>query len=365
MESINNLLQSKRRVLITGGAGFIGGALIRRLLKFSNFTIFNLDKISYASDLTSIGRIIENLEDNDKKRYFFLKCDLVNLTLTEECLQKANPDIIFHLAAESHVDRSISSPENFIQSNINGTYHLLKAANDHYHSLSKKRKEFFRFHHISTDEVFGSLDDNGLFNENTPYNPRSPYSASKASSDHLVKAWLHTFGLPVITTNCSNNFGPWQFPEKFIPIVIYKALKGEKIPVYGDGSNIRDWLYVEDHIDALILSCLKGEIGSSYCIGGSEEKTNNQIAKEICDIMDKFKPNNFRYSELIQYVKDRPGHDYRYSIDATKIKKDLGWFPKNTFKKAIEYTVKWYLEENEWVEQVLAKAGYKGNRIGI
>ncbi len=365
MESIDKLLQSKKRVLITGGAGFIGGALIRRLLKYSNFTIFNLDKISYASDLTSIERIIKNLEEEDKQRYFFLKCDLADFSLTEQCLSKSNPDIVFHLAAESHVDRSISSPANFIQSNINGTYHLLQATKKHYHSISIKRKENFRFHHISTDEVFGSLDENGFFNEDSPYDPRSPYSASKASSDHLVKAWFHTFGLPVITTNCSNNYGPWQFPEKFIPIVIYKALRGERIPIYGDGSNIRDWLYIEDHIDALILTCLKGDIGSSYCIGGSEEKTNNEIAKEICSIMDKYKPNNFKYSELIQYVQDRPGHDYRYSIDARKIKKDLGWFPKNSFKKAIEHTVKWYLKENEWVKLVLKKSGYKGNRIGI
>ena len=340
METIDNLLQSKKRVLITGGAGFIGGALIRKLLKSSNYIIFNLDKISYASDLTSIKRTLKDLGSKSEERYFFFKNDLFDFSSTEECVRKANPDMIFNFAAESHVDRSISSPDDFIQSNINGTYHLLRAANNYYHSLVGKKKESFRFHHISTDEVFGSLGKTGSFNELTPYNPRSPYSASKAASDHLVKAWFHTFELPVITTNCSNNYGPWQFPEKFIPTIIYKAIKGEKIPIYGDGSNIRDWLYVEDHIDAIILSCLRGEIGSNYCIGGSEEKTNNQIAKEICYLMDQYKPRNFKYSELIQYVEDRPGHDYRYSIDASKIKKDLGWHPKNSFKKAIEYTVK-------------------------
>ena len=275
------------RYLITGGAGFIGGALVRKLISNQKNVVFNLDKLGYASDLESIDNL--NLKNNFGN-YTFINVDLVDKENLRDAIEKANPDVIMHLAAESHVDRSIDEPHHFLESNIIGTFNLLQLAKEYWSNLETERKENFKFHHISTDEVYGSLGEKGSFNELTPYDPRSPYSASKASSDHLVRAWFHTYNFPILITNCSNNFGPWQFPEKLIPLVISKALEGEKIPIYGDGLNVRDWLYVEDHVEALLLVIQKGVIGQSYCIGGYGEKTNKYIVELICSILDKRKP---------------------------------------------------------------------------
>ena len=352
------------RVLVTGGAGFIGGAMIRRLLIDTDVFIFNLDKLSYASDLRGIEDITQNLPKNGTERYKLLKVDLIDFQSTLNAVKESNPDIIFHLAAESHVDRSIDSPLLFAQSNVLGTCNLLQASRNHWENLSKDRKENFRFQHISTDEVFGSLSDSGKFSESTPYDPRSPYSASKASSDHFVNAWHHTYGLPVISTNCSNNYGPWQFPEKLIPVVIMKALAMQDIPLYGDGSNIRDWLYVDDHVEALLLIALKGRLGAKYCIGGNNEYSNRDIVQKICLLLDRMRPREISYSSLIKSVKDRPGHDYRYAIDADLISKELKWQPSNTFESGINQTISWYLANQQWCNQVKEKSGYSGERLG-
>jgi dTDP-glucose 4,6-dehydratase len=281
MPSLTDLLAGRRRILVTGGAGFIGGAVVRRLLADSDALIFNLDKIGYASDLTSIG--------NDP-RHQLLRVDLTDAAATAQAVQQADPDLVMHLAAESHVDRSIDGPAAFIESNVTGTFNLLQAVRGHWEQLPAERREGFRFHHISTDEVFGSLGPTGRFSETTPYDPRSPYSASKAASDHLVNAWHHTYGLPVVLTNCSNNYGPWQFPEKLIPVVILKAVAGEPIPLYGDGANVRDWLYVEDHVDALLLAATQGQLGRSYCVGGHGERSNKQVVEAICTLLDQLLP---------------------------------------------------------------------------
>ena len=342
-------------MLVTGGAGFIGSALVRRLLDISNATVFNLDKISYASDLTSIG---------NKPRHHLLKVDLANPEATAAAVQDADPDLIFHLAAESHVDRSISGPAAFIESNVQGTFNLLQAVRTHWEQLPAARSESFRLHHISTDEVFGSLGATGRFSETTPYDPRSPYSASKAASDHLVRAWHHTFGLPVVLTNCSNNYGPWQFPEKLIPVVILKAVAGEPIPLYGDGLNVRDWLYVEDHVDALLLVASRGRLGESYCVGGHGERNNRQVVEMICGLLDDLRPAGSPHSHLITPVTDRPGHDRRYAIDPSRITIELGWQPLHSFETGINATLKWYLENLPWCEKVCKQAGYGGNRLG-
>ena len=340
MENLSN----NSRILITGGAGFIGSALIRKLLKDSKFTIFNLDKMGYASDLSSIKDAIFSLGIEKENRHSFLKVDLSNNSETISAVNYANPDFVMHLAAESHVDRSIRGPEEFIKSNILGTFNLLEAVRNHYNKLSPSRKETFRFLHISTDEVFGSLGDEGTFDESTRYDPRSPYSASKASSDHIVNAWHHTFGIPTLITNCSNNYGPWQYKEKLIPKIIYNALNNKEIPIYGNGENIRDWLFVEDHVDGLIKVLLKGNIGEKYCIGGNQEKNNNEVVNKICELLDKVKPKEISYKALISYVEDRLGHDKRYAIDSSKIKLELDWRPKYTFEQGLETTVLWYLE---------------------
>ena len=332
------------RILVTGGAGFIGGAVIRKLLKESEFTIFNLDKMGYASDLSSINQTLSNLGIKEKNRHQLLKIDLSNNSETFDAIKYVNPDLVMHLAAESHVDRSINGPEEFIKSNIYGTFNLLEAIRNHYQKMDTKRQENFRFLHISTDEVFGSLGCEGIFSENTQYDPRSPYSASKASSDHLVNAWHHTYGIPTLLTNCSNNYGPWQYKEKLIPKIIYNALNGNKIPIYGDGENIRDWLYVEDHVEGLLKVLKNGNIGEKYCIGGNEEKTNNEIVKNICELLDNLKPRENSYKDLITYVEDRLGHDRRYGIDSTKIKSNLNWEPSCSFSQGIELTVHWYLD---------------------
>ena len=359
MNQYNNTCFPFKRILITGGAGFIGGTLIRRLLKETDSIIFNIDKLGYASDLSWLKKL-----GTQSQRHTHICLDLNDLKATKLAIKKADPDLVIHLAAESHVDRSLDDPSLFVQSNIIGTFNLLEATRDHWQQLKSNRKEYFRFHHISTDEVFGSLGEVGAFNEETPYSPRSPYSASKASSDHLVNSWHHSYQMPTLITNCSNNYGPYQFPEKLIPVAILKALNNESIPLYGDGKNIRDWLYVEDHVDAIMLVARKGVIGKSYCIGGFGETTNQEILKMICSCLDKFKPSRKPHSELIKLVKDRPGHDKRYSIDPKRIIQDLGWEPKVNLEKGLEITVKWYLENIEWCEFVMRKSGYIGQRLG-
>ena len=356
------LASGVQRVLVTGGAGFIGGALVRRLLRDTGATVFNLDKLGYASDLTSIG---------DHPRHQLLRVDLAHAEATAEAVRQADPDLVFHLAAESHVDRSISGPGAFIESNVQGTFHLLQAVRAHWEQLPLERQERFRLHHISTDEVFGSLGPTGRFCETTPYDPRSPYSASKAASDHLVRAWHHTYGLPVVLTNCSNNYGPWQFPEKLIPVVILKAVAGEPIPLYGDGQNVRDWLYVEDHVEALLLAASRGRLGESYCVGGAgdhgspSERSNTEVVETICVLMDQLRPQGAPHARLITRVIDRPGHDRRYAIDASKITRELGWRPRHSFDQGLEATVSWYLEHLEWSQQVCQRTGYQGERIGM
>jgi dTDP-glucose 4,6-dehydratase len=334
----------------------IGGAVVRRLLQESQSLVFNLDKCGYASDLTSIEQVLMQLgpqahSPDGTPRHQLLRVDLTDAEATAAAVQTADPDLVLHLAAESHVDRSIEGPGAYgstsspdcvyIASNVSGNFHLLQAVRSHWEQLPAERQQHFRFHHISTDEVFGSLGETGRFSETTPYDPRSPYSASKAASDHLVNAWHHTYGLPVVLTNCSNNYGPWQFPEKLIPVVILKAAAGEPIPLYGDGLNVRDWLYVEDHVDALLLAACRGELGRSYCVGGSgsngtaSERTNKQVVEAICSALDALLPVGAPHSQLITPVTDRPGHDRRYVIDPTRISSELGWQPRHSFQEGL------------------------------
>jgi dTDP-glucose 4,6-dehydratase len=343
-------------ILVTGGAGFIGGSVVRRLLNASDAQVFNLDKCGYASDLTSIG---------DHPRHRLLRVDLADADATRAAVCQADPDLVLHLAAESHVDRSIEGPAAFLESNVIGTFNLLQAVRSHWQQLPSERQAAFRFHHISTDEVFGSLGPNGRFSETTPYDPRSPYSASKAASDHLVSAWHHTYGLPVVLTNCSNNFGPWQFPEKLIPVVILQAVAGEPIPLYGDGANVRDWLFVEDHVDALLLAATRGELGQSYCVGGHGERTNKQVVEAICTLLDQRRPQGAPHARLITSVTDRPGHDRRYAIDPARIEGELGWAPRHSFEQALERTVDWYLDHLDWCQLVRQRSGWAGGRQGL
>jgi dTDP-glucose 4,6-dehydratase len=367
---VQTLLAGRQRILVTGGAGFIGGAVVRRLLRESDALVFNLDKCGYASDLTSIERVLAELGPggltaDGQNRHQLLRVDLTDAEATAAAVRQADPDLVMHLAAESHVDRSIEGPGAFIDSNVTGTFHLLQAVRAHWQALPEERQVLFRFHHISTDEVFGSLGAEGRFSETTPYDPRSPYSASKAASDHLVNAWHHTYGLPVVLTNCSNNYGPWQFPEKLIPVVILKAAAGEPIPLYGDGQNVRDWLYVEDHADALLLAACQGQVGRSYCVGGHGERTNKQVVEAICTALDQLLPSGAPHSELITPVTDRPGHDRRYAIDPTRISTELGWQPRHNFEEGLAATVGWYLEQQGWCNQVRQHGGYSGERLGI
>ncbi|RPG17968.1 MAG: dTDP-glucose 4,6-dehydratase [Pelagibacteraceae bacterium TMED124] len=361
---LKEIFNEKKNIMVTGGSGFIGSCLIRKLLKDTNHLIFNLDVMNYSSDESSIKDFLKNKKSNFSERYKLLKVDLSNKLETKNAIKAANPDMIFHLAAESHVDRSIDDPSSFIYSNIVGTYNLLESALDHYEKLNIERSNSFRFHHISTDEVFGSLENDDLFNELTRYDPRSPYSASKASSDHLVNAWHHTYGLPTVMTNCTNNYGPWQFPEKLIPNVILKSITGEDIPLYGDGSNIRDWLFVDDHVDALLIAAFKGKVGSQYCIGSNQEKTNKEVIDLICETLDELIPKKESYKKQIKLVTDRPGHDNRYAIDPSFFVNSLEWKHKYSFSDGLRITINWYLENLEWCKFIMKASGYDGKRLG-
>ena len=344
--------------LLTGAAGFIGSNLAH-FLTLQRHTAVVYDKLTYAGNLSS-------LEGIPQDKFAFVHGDVCDTELVYQTLRRYGIDAVFHLAAESHVDRSIDGPSAFIETNINGTFSMLAAARRYYETLDEERKSRFRFLHISTDEVYGSLGDTGYFTEETPYAPNSPYSASKASSDHLVRAWFHTYGLPVLTTNCSNNYGPRQFPEKLIPLIIHNALAGKELPVYGDGKNVRDWLYVEDHCRALDTVMRFGVPGETYNVGGSCERQNIQIVKTICSILDELRPKSggAKYEEQIKFVKDRPGHDRRYAIDASKIKSELGWQPQETFESGILKTVKWYLDNQPWIENIL-NGKYRCERLGL
>ena len=336
-------------ILVTGGAGFIGSAVIRHIINNTNNHVLNVDKLTYAGNLESLKSMDTN------SRYQFSRTDICDREALDRLFLEFQPDLVMHLAAESHVDRSITGSAAFVETNIMGTYHLLEAARHYWNGLDNNKKEAFRFHHISTDEVYGDLEGtNDLFLETTSYAPSSPYSASKASSDHLVRAWQRTYGLPTIVTNCSNNYGPYHFPEKLIPLVILNALDGKPLPIYGKGNQIRDWLYVEDHAKALYKVVTEGVVGETYNIGGHNEKQNIDVVKTICSILDELKPqaNNQPYESLIVFVKDRPGHDLRYAIDASKIAKELGWKPEETFETGIRKTVEWYLSNTTWVEHV-------------
>jgi len=351
------------KILITGGAGFIGSALIRHIIKNTNDTIINLDKLTYAGNLDSLSEIDEN------SRYHFEQVDICNESEVERVLSKHQPNVIMHLAAESHVDRSIDGPNEFIQTNIIGTFILLECAKAYYLSLTEYKKESFRFHHISTDEVYGDLHNaDDFFTETTAYDPSSPYSASKAASDHLVRAWARTYNLPTLVTNCSNNYGPYHFPEKLIPLVILNALEGKTLPVYGDGQQIRDWLYVEDHARALYLVATAGKTNETYNIGGHNEKTNLDVVTTICEILEELVPNKPKnvkhYKDLITFVPDRPGHDVRYAIDATKIAVELEWKPQESFNTGIRKTIQWYLTNQDWWKRVL-DGSYSRERIGL
>jgi dTDP-glucose 4,6-dehydratase len=353
------------RILVTGGAGFIGSAVIRHIINNTQDSVINVDNLTYAGNLESLAEV----EDNE--RYVFEHVDICDRLALDKVFEQHKPDVVMHLAAESHVDRSIDGPAAFIETNIVGTYTLLEASRTYWNSLIEEKKSTFRFHHISTDEVYGDLKGpEDLFTETTSYAPSSPYSASKASSDHLVRGWLRTYGLPTVVTNCSNNYGPYHFPEKLIPLMILNALEGKPLPVYGNGQQIRDWLYVEDHARALCLVAKEGGIGETYNIGGHNEKSNIDVVQKICQLLEELVPEN-SYSQingkgfesLITYVKDRPGHDVRYAIDASKIERELGWSPKESFETGIRKTVEWYLNNESWWQRVL-DGSYAGERLG-
>ncbi|MEK9571857.1 MAG: dTDP-glucose 4,6-dehydratase [Paracoccaceae bacterium] len=342
-------------ILVTGGAGFIGSAVVRLAIARGH-TVVNVDALTYAACLDNLASVAEHTN------YAFEQVDIRNRAVLDAVFTKYAPDAVMHLAAESHVDRSIDGPTDFIETNVKGTFNMLEAARSYWQSQGKP--ESFRFHHISTDEVFGSLGPTGMFTEDTPYDPRSPYSASKASSDHLVRAWRETYGLPVVLTNCSNNYGPYHFPEKLIPVVILNALAGKPLPIYGDGENMRDWLYVEDHADALLLVLEKGALGRSYNIGGENERTNLELVKTLCGILDYLHPRDEgSYADLITFVTDRPGHDARYAIDPSRIRNELGWRPSVTVEEGLEKTVQWYLDNENWWRPLLGRTGV-GERLG-
>ncbi len=339
------------KVLVTGGAGFIGSAVIRQIIRDTDAAVVNLDKLTYASSPEALAVVAGD------PRYHFEKIDICDMPAVRAAIARHRPDAVLHLAAESHVDRSIDRPGTFIETNMLGTYVMLEAALEHWNGLDGASRRRFRFHHVSTDEVFGSLGAEGQFTEETPYRPNSPYSASKAAADHLARAWFATYGLPVIVTNCSNNFGPYQHPEKLIPLVILKASKGLSIPVYGTGANVRDWLYVEDHAEALRLVLANGIPGETYNIGGHSERKNIDVVRAICAILDEMMPGSGPHERLITFVADRPGHDLRYAIDAGKIARELGWKPRHDFESALRETVAWYIAERGWAEREMAKSG--------
>jgi len=350
------------KLFVTGGAGFIGTAVIRHIITNTSDEVINIDKLTYAGNLESLASV------SDDKRYYFEHADICDAGRMEELFSRYKPDAVMHLAAESHVDRSIDGPAAFIETNIVGTYVLLEAARNYWMTLGDEGKRDFRFHHISTDEVYGSLGKEGLFTEESRYEPSSPYSASKASSDHLVRAWNETYGFPVVITNCSNNYGPYQFPEKLIPLVILNAISGQPLPIYGKGDQIRDWLYVDDHARALYKVVREGNVGETYNIGGHNEKTNLEVVHTLCRLLDELVPNHpddiKNYSDLITYVADRPGHDQRYAIDSTKTTEKLGWVPDETFETGIRKTVQWYLSNDEWCQHV-KDGSYQGERLGL
>lgn len=333
-------------LLVTGGAGFIGSALVRHLIEQTGYRVVNVDKLTYAGHLANVAPVAGS------ERYVFEQVDIVDADAVARLFATYRPAGVLHLAAESHVDRSIDGPAAFIQTNILGTYTLLEAARAYWNGLDAEAKAAFRFLHVSTDEVYGALGETGLFTEETPYAPNSPYSASKAGSDHLARAWHHTFGLPVVTTNCSNNYGPYQYPEKLIPVVVLSALHGRPIPVYGRGANVRDWLYVGDHVRALVAAFEGGRPGETYNVGGNEEHTNLEVVTTICAAMDHLHPEGAPHADLVTYVTDRPGHDFRYAIDASKIERELGWTPQETFESGLQKTVAWYLDHLAWCEEV-------------
>ena len=346
------------RILVTGGAGFIGSALARRIINHTSDHVCVFDKLTYAGNLASLAPVAED------PRFQFVQGDICDADAVRQAIDRYQPQAIMHLAAESHVDRSIEGPGAFIQTNVVGSYVMLQAALDYWKRLDGGARDAFRFHHISTDEVFGSLGAEGLFREDTPYAPNSPYSASKAASDHLVRAWTHTYGLPTVATNCSNNYGPYHFPEKLIPLMILNALEGKKLPVYGRGDNIRDWLYVDDHVEALLCVIEKGRVGESYNIGGVNERRNLEVVETICDLVDEMAPAAKSRRDLVSFVQDRPGHDQRYAIDCSKIARELGWRPKETFETGLRKTVRWYLDNRPWWQAIRAGT-YQGQRLGI
>ncbi|MDQ2045231.1 dTDP-glucose 4,6-dehydratase [Pseudoalteromonas sp. 20-92] len=352
------------KIVVTGGAGFIGSAVIRHIIDNTNDSVINLDKLTYAGNLESLKSV------DNSERYTFEQVDICNRIELDRLFVTHKPDAVMHLAAESHVDRSITGPAEFIQTNIVGTYNLLEAARDYWNSLDNKAKQDFRFHHISTDEVYGDLPhpdeqtgDLALFTEQTSYAPSSPYSASKASSDHLVRAWLRTYGFPTIVTNCSNNYGPYHFPEKLIPLVILNALEGKKLPIYGKGDQIRDWLFVEDHARALYKVVTEGKVGETYNIGGHNEKRNIEVVQTICSILDTLVPKEAKYADQITYVTDRPGHDRRYAIDSSKMSRELNWMPVETFETGLQKTIRWYLDNQQWCKNV-QDGSYQRERLG-
>lgn len=349
-------------IVVTGGAGFIGSAVIRYLIEQTDAAVVNVDKLTYAGNLQTLASVSQN------PRYRFEHADICKRQELERIMAEHKPTAILHLAAETHVDRSIDGPATFIETNVLGTYTLLEVARDYWMTLDSDQQTCFRFHHVSTDEVFGSLGEQGLFSENSKYEPNSPYSASKASADHLVRAWHHTYGLPVVITNCSNNYGPFQYPEKLIPLMILNAIEGTPLPVYGQGNQVRDWLYVEDHARGLYRVLTRGRVGEVYTIGGLNEKTNLEVVNALCALLDERRPvraHGIRhYAELITYVQDRPGHDRRYAIDASKIERELGWVPNETFESGLAKTVQWYLNEVDWCRSVQARS-YRRERLGL
>lgn len=347
-------------VLVTGGAGFIGSAVVRKLIRDSNTAVVNVDKLTYAGNLESLTTVAGS------SRYCFHRADIADADALQQIFEANKPSAVLHLAAESHVDRSIDDPAGFVHTNLVGTFTLLEAARRHWQALKGVARDEFRFVHVSTDEVFGSLGPDGAFSERTAYSPNSPYSATKAGSDHLVRAWHHTYGLPTIVTNCSNNYGPYQFPEKLIPLMILNALECKSLPVYGRGANIRDWLFVDDHADALLTVLDRGHVGETYTIGGNSERRNEDVVRLICEIVDALRPDPSLGSRtsLIKFVTDRPGHDLRYAIDASKIKRELGWEPTETFESGLQKTIEWYLSNSTWCDHVRSGA-YRGERLGL